>query len=369
MKPIKNIEDWGGALSEGLHQEFSPSGHALVLQPTQSEPFMQVFEVRFVDGRNPMVLEYADGPITPVGWASDDEVVYHVWGEPLGKEPTPSLHAFSVANGTSRLICHKNDVVSFAWSGRPGHLSVLAEPQGKPGLFDLDTATGQMRRLSEFDAALERLDVCPLFGHSWCEARQEVALIGWPHGDYLDDGEQYTEENSHWTPMLDEPSIQDYVSERADGTRVTQRELTQEAKRKKPYRLFLLDASGECREVPGTYKAHRPLWSADGSMLSFEHYGVFGRMPPLPKRSISSIWLARREDLSLMRIGGCPLTPSTLMHPAGVLLCHLEDETIPISQDHGLARARARRWRAFEVRNGEVHPVLTAGGGNNGPAT
>lgn len=344
------LDQWKTALSDGMFFAFSPSGHALAFLSIR-EPIMQVIEICFADGREPLVLE-DESPITPLAWASDDELVYRVSGQPLGKADAAWIWVVSVGSGISRPLMTANDMTSIVWAGESGHLSVLAEPKGKAGLFDLDVNTGTLRRLSVFDSALERLEVYPLFGHSFFRPRGELALIAWPLGGYLPEGVEPTEANSHWSPILDEPSIQDYVDVRPDGTTITQREMTRGAKRMTPFRLFLLDATGGCEEVPETHKAYRPLWSPDGATLSFER---FEHSNPLYETgSVAGVWLARRGDLSLKRVGGCGPTDSTIMHPSSVLLCRLEDETIPANLDNGRARLRSNRWRSFVLSDGNA---------------
>jgi hypothetical protein len=361
---MKLAQLWQDALEETACPLFSPSGHALALMPLFGEPTMRVLEVRFAGGgRRRATLSFVVGEedtiISPVAWASDAELVYWVSGHPLGERSSPTLWALSVEDGTSRPIRDLGDgfdPMSAVYSGVPGHLSVLAEPKGEKGLFDLDVSTGEMRRLPAFDAALSRLDVYPLFGHSWCPQRQEAALVAWPHGDYLPEGVEPTQHNSQWLPILDEPSIQDEVLVRPDGTRMTQREVAQEARRMTPFRLFLLDASGACAEVPNTHKAHRPRWSPDGSLLAFQRYEHSDPQRKAGGGSPEGAWLLRRSDLSPTRLGGCSASRSTLMHPSGVLLCHLEDESIPADADRGRARARSARWAGFAVRGGAVTP-------------
>ncbi|MES2459978.1 MAG: hypothetical protein V4671_05285 [Armatimonadota bacterium] len=354
------IEQWESVLSLGCSPLFSPSGQALAVQSLMRENFMATLEVHFDDGRAPLVLE-SDRLISPCAWASDTEFVYRMAGESLDDQPMPSmpsmpsLHVLSVEDGTSRLLLeqdHHNQSMSIVPSGRPGYVSVLTEPQGKPGLFDLDVRTGQMVRRSEFDTALAGLEVYPLFDHAWSEAHEEVAFIGWRHGDYLQEGIEPTPQNSQWSPVLDTPAIQDTVVTRPDGTTITQRDLTAESKRRTPPRLFILRGtgageSGDLREVPGTEWTHHPLWSPDGTLVSFERFIVGGD---------SGVWLARRDDLSLLRLGDCSPAPSTLMHPSGVLLANLEDASLPSAKSLRYVRAGIvpSAWREFRLKGGGV---------------
>ncbi len=348
------VKQWEASFADGLYHAFSPSGHALVLQSLHQELFMETFEVRFADDREPLLINN-ESPITPLAWASDEELVYRVWGEPLGKKSAPWLWVLAVASGESRPLIEASDTMSVIYSGRTGHLSVLSEPQGRSGLFDLDVITGTLRRLPVFDPALERLEIYPLFGHAFCDSHQEAAVVAWPLGDYLPEGIEPTTSNSQWSSVLNHPVIQNYVEVLPDGTTITQRELTREAKRKTPPRLFVLDASGGFQEVPNSHKAHRPLWSPDSTTLSFERSDHFD--PRSHPGSCGSVMLVRRDDLTLMRLGGCGVNTSTIMHPADVLFCQLEDESIPATADCGLARSRSSRWKGFDLRGGDVTPT------------
>ncbi|MBC7808479.1 MAG: hypothetical protein H7145_20285 [Akkermansiaceae bacterium] len=73
------LKKWEAVLSEGMYHAFSPSGDALVFQSLWREPMMETFEVRFADGREPLIVRN-ESPMTPLAWASDDELVYRVWG-------------------------------------------------------------------------------------------------------------------------------------------------------------------------------------------------------------------------------------------------------------------------------------------------
>ena len=314
---------------------------------------MQSFEVHFTDGRRPLVHEddgmvsrplvhEDDGMVSPLVWASDTELVYRRMARPLSPDAKATLRVFCIENGQSRALATVEDTMSVAAMGRPEHLSVLAQTVNREGLFDLDTQTGALQRLHVYDSALEALEVYPLFRHSWFAARQEVALIAWPR-DFLEEGEEPTQWNSQWTPILDTPWIQDDVSVQRDGSRITQRELIQQARRNKPFRLFLLDNTGACLEAPGTYNAHHPVWSPDGSLLAFLRYEAEG----------SGLWLLNRSDLSLRRMGSC-LTSSPVMHPSGVLFCWMIDETIPKDREHERERMRSARWHPLDLRNGNA---------------
>jgi len=331
---------WESVLSQGLNPMFSPSGHAVVVHPVLRLPILQALEISFADDRAPILIENAS-LIHPIGWASDTELVYRTSGPPLGVEAKSALHVFSTEDQQSRFLTTVEDTVDATWMGVDGHLCVLTELEGRSGLFDLDVRTGVFQRMTGFDEAFDRLQVYPLFRHSWSAQCQEAAVVAWPH-DYLEEGVEPTRMNSHWTPILDDPSIQNCIS-RKDGSRITQRELTREAKRKKPFRLFLLDTAGECREVPGTYKAHHPLWSPDGSVIAFQRYEERGE----------GIWLLRRSDLSLCRAGTLSLS-NPVLHPSGVLFYQTADETIRPDKEHERKRAMSAKWQQLQMSAGDI---------------
>ena len=278
-------------------------------------------------------------------WASDSELVYWKSGLLVDTLANSTLHILNIEDGHSRPLASIKNTMSIVSMGKAGHLCVLTELEGRQGLFDLDTRTGKFARLTRFDKALDGLEVYPAFGHSWSEERQEAALIAWPH-DYLEEGVEPTKWNSQWLPTFDDPSIPNYVSTRRDGSRVTHRELVQESKRKKPFRLFLLSEEAAYLEVPGTNQAHQPLWSPDGSLLACARYEETGEI----------LWILRRSDLSLHRVGAlCSLDP--IAHPSGSLFYRTVDETIPRTDDRLRERMQSARWHQLLFKNGQTDVI------------
>jgi len=357
-----NLEWARRAMPLGMGWQFSPSGHALALHSmfhensVYHENFMACLGVYFDDDRSPLHYVHDDPGclIHPLGWVSDDEVLLSVSGAPLGSDPVATIYAYSLPSGLSRHVTDSEDSL-IGEGGLPGTLPAIFQAGRETHFVTIDGITGARRDHANFDAAIGGLDVYPLFGHAPSPDRNEIAVIGWPIGDYLPEGEPHTEINSQWSPILDEPSIQNMVSTMPDGSRVAQRELTREAKRKTPHRMFLLNRSGSQQEIPGSAKARRPLWSPDGTLLIFERYTP--RDPTTSSGSISEVWAMRRDDLTLMCLGACSPIDSTVMHPSGILFCHLEDASIPTNEDHGRARARSSRWCTFKVSAGEIRPV------------
>lgn len=299
-----------------------------------------MLEVHFADGRSPLIVE-VPSLLTSLTWASDAELVYRTAGRPLGTEPEPTFYVFSVEDGRSRWLAEVEGTVDTVWTGRPGHLSLLMESDQGKALFDLDARSGALDRMPAFDEAFDGLEIYPLFGHSWSAQRQEVALIAWPY-DWLEEGVEPTRMNSQWSPLLNEPSIQNFVTTRRDGSRITQRELAQEARRKKPFRLFLLNVAGGCQEVPGSYKAHHPLWSPDGRVLAFMRYEEDGE----------AVWLARRDELSLSRAGACPPVPHPVMHPPSFLWCKLMDQDAPNAGESAKQGIKPAKWYRLDLSDG-----------------
>ena len=319
---------------------FSPSGNALAIQPRTITAYLRCLEVHFSDGREPVRWQQGSdseeetGLVVPLAWASDDELIFYVAGQPVGPDEHTSVQCLSVSSGRTRIVLESEDTMSVSQGGETGHLSILMKPAGgKVALFDLDVAAARLRHLSGFDRALNGLEIYPLFGHAWYASRQEVVVIGWPEGEYLDPATEPTRHNSQWSPIFGAPK---------------------DEKHKTPSRAFLLGATGERIEVPNTYGANHPLWSADGSLLSverFEHYD-----PQIPHASINGIWTARRDDLSVTRLGGCGYVEATLMHPGNLMFCHLEDEPVADSRDRERVSGSAR-WRTFQVRDGEAREM------------
>jgi hypothetical protein len=249
-----------------------------------------------------------------------------------------------VEDGKARPLPDLGVALSATTIGRDGLLCVLSCAEGSPGLFELDTHTGAAKRLTAFDSAFAQLDVYPSFRHAWSSERQEATLTAWPR-DYLEPGVESTTENSQWIPGLDGSVNQNEVVLLRDGSSMTNRELNEEMKRRKPFRLFRLDAAGACAEIPDTYHAHCPLWSPDGSVLAFKRF-------ELPDEGV---WLLYRSDLSVHRVGTCYVGSDPLWHPSGVLFCHLSDETNPLTRESCLSRLESSEWRRLTVRNGEIH--------------
>jgi len=302
------------------------------------------FRVLSRSSSEPIVYE-DEHLVRPLAWASDSEILFLRYSlDPHDQKPT--LCSLSIFDMQVNEQIEIEDAFAVSWLGRDGHISILGELQDRYGLFDLNTRRMDISRMQEFDSSFEKLEVYPLFGHSWSVENREVALIAWPK-DHLELGEVATAQNSQWSPILDTPSIQDYVIRNKDGSTMTQRDLSQVAKTKKPYRLFILDISGECIEVPATSKAHDPHWSPDGSILVFQRY----------EEGREGIWYVRRSDLLPRRIGKCSFATRLIVHPDGVLYCQLETQDVPAIGRYDGQQTRKFPWRRFRLSNGDVSEI------------
>ena len=339
---MMKLAEWDALLARGSNQHFAPSGRALAFQPDEPSRTLRSLEIHFSDGRPPLVFE-DDGTIRLLAWASETELVYDKLRRPFVRGAEPTLHVFCVEDSTSHSLAITKDAKSVVNMGTSGHLSVLTRLEGKSGLFDLDVRTGTMARMPAFDKALDPLILCTALGHSWSADRQEVALISCRH-NYLEEGMEQTEANSQTRPLLDRSSAREEMTFGPDGNSATQGEVSQEAKRESPFRLFLLDKTGGVEEIPGTRGAQHPLWSPDGSTLVFTRF----------VESQHELWLLNRSDLSLRRIGGY-LIGEPIRHPSGVFFCDMIDETIPNTKEYQTDRLLSREWRRLLAKNGDIH--------------
>lgn len=314
----------------GTEHAFSPSGRWLAFRPLLHPV---VLEIRPVEGGEPVQLELSEWPLRFV-WISDEELVYSIFW--AGN----TLHLFSLEERRSRPLLEidapqfgPNELgggSSWAPTSAPGCFSYMGESGGREGFFTIDARRGRIERRPGFDLAFQELDVYPPFGHSWSPDDRRVVAAAWPR-DYLEDGVQATQTNSQWTPALDDPTIQNFIAIKRDGTRVTQRELSQEARWKKPFRLFLLDETDAYQELLGTSHGHQPQWSPDGTLLAYRRYEEEG----------VGLYLMQTGTWAGSRLGSVSLGQREVVHPEGVLYCHLEAE----HQADYLRRVAASRWQ------------------------
>ncbi len=328
------MNTWGmwQTIPKGLEYCFSPSGHALAYRPLTA-PLTRTLRIEFVDGREPIIKRFSRH-VTSLVWVSNSELVHQIFA-PAANEKS-MLCALSITDMRSRVITEVDDTIHVSWKGIPGHVSVLKGREGRNGLYDLDTLTGDWKRLIYYDQAFGRIMAYPLFGHSWSTQTQEVALIAWPY-DYLEPDVEPDENNSHWLPILDTLSIQEEILIRKNGSKITQRELTRDAKKRKPPRIFLLNASGEFREIPGTAWARHPNWSPDGSMLSFEQ----------PIKPWEVIGLVRRENLEWHSVDTHTTHAVSVMHPNGILF---------YKTGNNIEQEQPAEWRQLLLQHGETLP-------------
>src|SRR5262249_22960163 len=111
-------------LPRGLQHAFSPSGHALAFKAVMSAR-THTLEVQFLDDRPPVTLDEPN--IYTIAWASDTEIVYSAFKPPLNTSSEAYLRVLSLENQEARLLGEVNEAFTAAWSGQPGHLSILSQ--------------------------------------------------------------------------------------------------------------------------------------------------------------------------------------------------------------------------------------------------
>jgi len=324
-------------LPEGFDYSFSPSGHAIAFRPM--EPFnIRTIHIEFLDRREPFVRKMPLH-VQPLVWVSTSLLVYQVFGLSPGEKS--ALFTLSLTSGQTRFVTEVDDRFHASWNGIPGHISVLTGSEGKNGLYDIDVHTGEWKRLTVYDEALKHLMVYPQFGHSWSPQKKQVALIAWPY-DFLGKGIKFDEDNSQWSPILDKPLIQSSVVIRKDGSKTTQHELTQNSKRRKPPRLFLLNSAGKHKEVPATYWASNPIWSPDESMLCFKQY----------LRPQESLWIMMGSSLECRLVGTTTAHAVAVMNPSGILFYRMDSRMEP---------STVSLWQKLLLKQGTALPMHYGG--------
>lgn len=325
-------------LPPALAYAFSPDGRALALRPLLAP---NSIEVLFAEGREALRFTFPQR-VGELIWVTPDELACQVMED-------DRLHLCDLRDGTSRPALSLAQQVrsplelapgsSLATFPAPGQLSYLGDREGVEGLFRLDLHIPEARHLPFFDGFQRQCEVYPLFGHVWSPDGRWVAVTAWP-GDLLEPGVEPTQANSHWSPILDDPSIQSLPVIKQDGSRVTQREMSQEAKQQKPPRLFLVSTTGDWRELPESSHARAPCWSPDGSLLSFRRY----QSPNL------GLWALDPTNLAVQRLGTTSPAYREVMHPDGHLYCWLEDEDAPASRH----KRPPGRWHRLCLKAGQV---------------
>jgi len=344
--PCGGLGGWGmiDPISEALPPAacsflFSPSGESVAYKSLQSLESFKQLVIQFSNGRPAETVSGEDW-LFPIIWASPHELIYSVLGDPtlllfdVNTCRTEASLALDEPPGSPFRVTSGS---SYATWPVTGGVSCLGEQQGRDGLFSIDVRSGRCEPIAEFEPTFDEVEVYPLFGHSWSPDGQSVALVAWPQ-DYLPEGTLPTHGNSQWMPILDHPSIQHYPVIRRDGSRATQREISEEAKRMKPSRLFVLDSRGGLTEVPGSDHACAPHWSPDGSAVAFCRYEDPGL----------GLYVADTATWQSHRVGSLPISQVPVYHPAGVLLCYLEDE----EETPPPGRFRTRHQRRFTLRDG-----------------
>ena len=323
------IKTWGeDALTEGTPTIVSPSGHAVAFVPMDRLPFNRCIDIRFSDGRPSVVFEDSHfNGITLLGWASDDEIVYltasdmEVYGIPA------ALYCYSIARASNQHILDwSGDSICASFGGDVTRLSILTEHDGRAGVYDLDIVGSQLRRRTEFDAALDQLEVYPGFGYSYSEANQEIAVVAWPRGDYRGDGPNRGG-SAGKAPVAPDAVV------RRNGTWVRRAERSEEALRRKPPRICILSRTGDWVDVPDSSLAKRPQWVPDGSAILYECQRTVQHIQSTGE--FASVELMYRTDLSRRRLGECFLSQSIVVHPSGPAFIRVVDEAILKEVDDG----------------------------------